>query len=91
MSSRIVGYATFSRHSVPFVMFLEDRIKKLCEKIPTCESEAEVIEIARELRALIHQHCEELRGLLPVVPPLGCSELNCCASSYQVLEFPSKQ
>ena len=43
-------------------MSFEDQMKKLREKIVACESDEEVMELARELRELIHQRLEEVRG-----------------------------
>jgi len=44
------------------LMSFEDQMKKLREKIVACESDEEVMELARELRELIHQRLEEVRG-----------------------------
>jgi len=40
----------------------ERRIKELCNRLVTCESEAEAIELSRELQKLIHERIEAIRS-----------------------------
>jgi hypothetical protein len=42
-------------------MLLEERIRQLCERITSCESEEETIQLTRELKDLLHQCIERLR------------------------------
>jgi len=54
-------------------MSFEDQMTKLRERIVACESHEEVMELARELRELIHQRLEEVQGRLnrrPAVSPI---------------------
>ncbi len=46
----------------PFVcMPFEDEIMKLCERICACNSDAEAIELTREMKSLLHDRILELR------------------------------
>jgi hypothetical protein len=45
------------------------QLHTLLEQLVTCEDHAEATELAEQLRSGIHEHIEELRGQLPVVPP----------------------
>ena len=42
-------------------MPLEERIRRVCERIACCESEEETIQLTRELKDLLHQCIERLR------------------------------
>ncbi len=63
---RVVG--TFS-HVVAFfehqiyrvTMKLEDRIRELCGQIVACQSDDESVELALQLKELLHRRIEELR------------------------------
>ena len=42
-------------------MPFEQRVRELCDRLIACNTESEAIHITRELRALMHEHIEELR------------------------------
>lgn len=46
----------------------EARILELCEELRACESVERQIELAREMRILIHERTEKLRGNLIPFP-----------------------
>jgi len=52
---------TATRWLAPGMSF-EDRIMKLCALAVTCQTEEEAVAIARELRILLHEQIESLRG-----------------------------
>jgi hypothetical protein len=45
------------------------QLHTLLERLVICDDHAEATELAEKLRTAIHDHVEELRGQLPVVPP----------------------
>jgi hypothetical protein len=52
-------------------MTFEERIRQLCEQLAASASEAEAIELSRELQSLIHDRIEGLRGKLLTMPSIG--------------------
>jgi hypothetical protein len=46
----------------------ESRVKDLCKKLLACQTELEAIELNRELRILIHERIEQIRGNLIPFP-----------------------
>lgn len=46
------------------------RIAELCAELLSCESTEGQIELAREMRTLVHERFEELRGNLIILPML---------------------
>lgn len=40
----------------------EYRVKKLCERIFACQTEDDAIVLTRELKTLLHDRIEEIRG-----------------------------
>lgn len=45
----------------------EKEVKELCKQIVACGTEQEAIELARNLRVLLHERVEHLRGnVLPI-------------------------
>jgi hypothetical protein len=52
-------------------MTFEERVRALCERAASSDSETEAIELARQVQSLMHQRVEELRGNLLVMPLLG--------------------
>ena len=49
-------------------MFLEGRIRELCEHIIACQDDTEAITLAQELRVALHQRIEELRTQVVALP-----------------------
>ena len=49
-------------------MFLEGRIRELCENIIACQDDAQAIVLAQELRSALHQRIEELRIKVAALP-----------------------
>jgi dsDNA-specific endonuclease/ATPase MutS2 len=57
---RIIGFVRLIwRRS--FVPYSEKKVNELRERLVTCESEEEALQIAQELRAAIREHIEETR------------------------------
>jgi hypothetical protein len=52
-------------------MTFEERVRQLCEQVAASGSEAEAIELSRELQSLIHERIEVLRGKLLTMPSIG--------------------
>ena len=52
-------------------MFLEDRIRKLCEEIIASGDEAQAVVLAQELQIALREYIEQLRGKLIVLPSLA--------------------
>ena len=52
-------------------MTFEERVLHLCEQVAASRSEAEAIELARELQSLIHERIEGLRGKLLTMPSIA--------------------
>ena len=48
----------------------ETRILELCEELISCDTDEGQIELAREMRVLLHERLEEIRGNLIVLPML---------------------
>lgn len=46
------------------------RILELCEELLACESEQRQVELAREMRTLVHERVEQIRGHLIILPML---------------------
>ena len=46
------------------------RILELCKELLSCKSNEGQIELAREMRILVHERIEELRGNLIILPML---------------------
>ena len=42
----------------------EERIRQLCKQVVACKTEAEAEELAQQLKALLHDRIEQLRGNL---------------------------
>jgi len=40
----------------------EERVQKLCKQVVACKTEAEAEELVHQLKALLHDHIEQLRG-----------------------------
>ena len=47
-------------------MTFEERIRELCGQITASGSEAEAVDLVRQLRSLMHERAEELRCAIPV-------------------------
>jgi hypothetical protein len=52
-------------------MTFEECIRELCEQAAACASETGAVELARQLRSLMHERVEELRGNLLTMPLFG--------------------
>ena len=52
-------------------MTFEERVRLLCDRVATSDSESEAIELARQLQSLMHERVEELRGNLLTMPLFG--------------------
>jgi len=51
-------------------MFLESRIRELCDQIATCSDDTEIVMLTDELRAALHEHVQNARGKLLYYPHL---------------------
>jgi hypothetical protein len=52
-------------------MTFEERVRELCGRVATCNSEIEAVKLARQLQSLVHERVEEPRGNLLTMPSLG--------------------
>jgi hypothetical protein len=52
-------------------MNFDEQIMCLCQEAIACKCEADAVELARRMQALMHGRIEELRGNLITLPPIG--------------------
>lgn len=55
-------------------MPFESRIRELSEALETCRDDAEALELAQELHAILHERIEQLRGKVAGLPLLALRE-----------------
>jgi len=56
-------------------MSIEERVRSLSEAIIASEDEVQVLELTRELQAVIHEHIEQLRAKLLEIPAVIPSKI----------------
>lgn len=49
----------------------EQRVRELCSQLLSAQADAEIQALLVELKAAIHQHCEDLKALAAVSFPKG--------------------
>jgi len=55
------------------VVTAEQRIRELCSQLLSAQADSQIQELLVELKAAIHQHCEDLKALATISFPKGDS------------------